>query len=75
MSDSLQMFAVHEENGDIPFPGYVSVWKDYSDAEAAAGELQAMDPEAFYCVHTIEEPDFADFWWHNHHLDFQHLYA
>jgi hypothetical protein len=64
----MQVFAVYEDNGDCPFPGYVSAWRDYSDAYAAAGELQAMDPEATYSVHTIEEEEFSDFWFHNLHL-------
>lgn len=67
MSD-LQIFAVHAE-GDNPFPGYVSVWREYDDAYAAAGELQAMDPEAFYSVETIEESELQEFWFHNVHLE------
>jgi hypothetical protein len=64
----MQLFAVHEDNGDIPFPGYISAWRCYDDAYAAAGEAQAMDPEATYSVHTIEEEEFQDFWFHNLHL-------
>jgi hypothetical protein len=27
-----------------------------------------MDPEAFYSVHTIEEDELQEFWFHNPHL-------
>jgi hypothetical protein len=60
----MQIFAVHKDNSDR----YISAWRNYSDAYAAAGELQAMDPEATYSVHTIEEEEFSDFWFHNLHL-------
>jgi hypothetical protein len=60
----MQIFAVYKDNSDR----YISAWRNYSDAYAAAGELQAMDPEATYSVHTIEEEEFSDFWFHNLHL-------
>jgi hypothetical protein len=62
----MELFAVHE-SGD-GFPGYISVWHDYDDAYAAAGEAQAMDPEAFYSVNTITEEELQEFWFHNPHL-------
>jgi hypothetical protein len=34
--------------------GIVSLWSNFGDAEAAAGELSAMDPEDSY--HVEEEP-------------------
>jgi hypothetical protein len=60
----MQIFAVYKDNSD----SYISAWRNYSDAYAAAGEIQAMDPEATYSVHTIEEEEFSDFWFHNLHL-------
>ena len=59
----MQLFAVSKFEGD-----YVSVWRDYGDAYAAAGECQAMDPEVCYSVETIEEEELSDFWFHNPHL-------
>ena len=65
----MQLFAVHESGEcDCVFPGYISAWSNYDDAYAAAGEAQAMDPEAFYSVHTIEEDEVQQFWFHNPHL-------
>jgi hypothetical protein len=66
---TMQLFAVLESGDcDCVFPGYISVWRNYDDAYAAAGEAQAMDPEAFYSVETIEETEFSDFWFHCPHL-------
>ena len=43
----------------------VSVWTDYSDAEAAASEAGAMDAESSYQVETVLEQDLPDFWFNN----------
>ena len=47
----------------------VSVWADYSDAEAAASEAGAMDPECSYQVETVTEQELADFWFNNPQLN------
>jgi allophanate hydrolase subunit 1 len=65
----MAIFAVHESGVWDCVPGYVSVFLTYDDAYAAAGELQAMDPEAFYSVETIEESELQEFWFHNVHLE------
>jgi hypothetical protein len=65
----MQIFAVHESGDcDCVFPGYISAWRNYDDAYAAAREAQAMDPEAFYSVETIGETELSAFWFHNPHL-------
>ena len=43
----------------------VSVWADYSDAEAAASEAGAMDHEVSYVVETVYEEDLKAFWDNN----------
>lgn len=43
----------------------VSVWTDYSDAEAAASEANAMDAESSYHVETVPEQNLPDFWFNN----------
>jgi hypothetical protein len=65
----MAIFAVHESGVWDCVSGYVSVFLTYDDAYAAAGELQAMDPEAFYSVETIEESELQEFWFHNVHLE------
>jgi hypothetical protein len=40
--------------------GTVSLWRDFGDAEAAACELSAMDPED--CYHVEEEPLWDPSW-------------
>jgi len=46
-----------------------SVWSNYEDAEAAAGEAKAMDPEGHYSVEEIVgDPDIAEFWFNNPQL-------
>ena len=40
--------------------GTVSLWSNFDDAEAAAGELSAMDPEDGY--HVEEQPLFDPGW-------------
>jgi hypothetical protein len=49
--------------------GAISVWQDYADAEAAAGEAGAMDPEAAYSVVEITEEELPDFWFYNPGLE------
>jgi hypothetical protein len=46
----------------------ISVWTDYIDAEADAGERRAMDFESSYHVETITERELPDFWLHNPQL-------
>lgn len=43
----------------------VSVWADYSDAEAAASEAGAMDAESSYQVETVTEQELPAFWSNN----------
>tara|TARA_R100001509_G_scaffold19262_1_gene9900 strand:+ start:9373 stop:9567 length:195 start_codon:yes stop_codon:yes gene_type:complete len=43
----------------------VSVWADYSDAEAAASEAGAMDPEVSYQVETVNQRELLNFWDNN----------
>lgn len=44
-------YAVYCDSHDgVSQDGTVSRWDNYSDAEAAAGELRAMDPENSYIV-------------------------
>jgi hypothetical protein len=61
------LYVVHCE--ESPF-GAQSVWTEYSDAYAAAGEQQAMDPENYYSVQEVTEEELCDFWWNNPHLEF-----
>ena len=59
----MQLFAVHSDND-----GYVSVWREYDDAYAAACESYYMDRESYYSVETIEEEELQQFWFYNPQL-------
>ena len=43
----------------------ISVWADYFDAEAAASEAGAMDPEVSYQVETVNQRELLNFWDNN----------
>jgi hypothetical protein len=60
----MQLFAVHCSQ-----EGFISTWRNYDDAYAAACEAYAMDPESYYSVETIEEEELHEFWFHNPQLD------
>lgn len=52
----------------MTYDGPVSVWGNYDDAEAAAGEAAAMDYEISYRVEEIVgDAAISDFWFHNPH--------
>jgi hypothetical protein len=60
----MQLFAVHCSQ-----EGFISAWRNYDDAYAAACESYAMDPESYYSVETIEEEELQEFWFHNPQLN------
>lgn len=52
----------------MTYDGPVSVWGNYDDAEAAAGEAAAMDYETSYHVEeVVGDSAISEFWFHNPH--------